>query len=192
MRALDTYLPKLIEAGYRVAICDQVEAPRKAKGVVKREVIDVATPAVHWLPDVELEAARYLAAFWAYAPKEGALALSDVAASGRVLYYAGPLPQIENILAAFTPPEVLVYEGQDTLLPSLYSGATHVEVLGSWYFDEQNLPDLFREVYGYALPEIDRQRLTPPKPPCSRRSWPTCAACAKQPYPIYFSRRDCP
>ena len=161
MRALDTYLPKLIEAGYRVAICEQVEDPRKAKGVVKREVIDVATPAVHWLPDVELEAARYLVAFWAYAPEEGALALSDVAASGRVLYYAGPLPQIENILAAFTPPEVLVYEGQDTLLPSLYSGATHVEVLGSWYFDEQNLPDLFREVYGYALPEIDRRRLTP-------------------------------
>jgi len=159
MRALDNYLPRLIEAGYRVAICEQAEDPRKAKGIVKREVVDIATPAVHWLPDAELESARYLAAFWSYMPEEAAIALADVAASGRMLYYAGPLPQIENILATFSPPEVLVCEGQDTLLPALYNGATHVEVVGSWYYDPQNLPDLFREVYGYDLPEIDQRRL---------------------------------
>jgi len=159
MKALDTYLPKLIEAGYRVAICEQVEDPRKARGVVKREVIEIATPAVHWLPGVDLESARYLAAFWAYSPQEAAIALADVSASGRVLYYAGPLAQIENILSAFAPPEVLVYEGQDTLLPNLHSSAAHVEVLASWYYEAQNLPDLFREVYGYEFPEIDRRRL---------------------------------
>ncbi len=159
MKALDTYLPKLIEAGYRVAICEQVEDPRKARGVVKREVVEVATPAVHWLPEAELASARYLAAFWAYNSEEAAIALADVAASGRVLYYAAPLSQLENILSAFSPPEVLVYEGQDALLPSLYGGATHVEILGGWYYDAVNLPDAFREVYGYEFPEIDRQRL---------------------------------
>ncbi len=150
---------------------------------------------MHWLPDVELEAARYLVAFWAYAPEEGALALSDVAASGRVLYYAGPLPQIENILAAFTPPEVLVYEGQDTLLPSLYSGATHVEVLGSWYSLTNRIPPGPLPGSLQLCTPRDRPAATDPRwsrRQCSQRSWPTCAACAKQPYPTCFSRRDCP
>jgi DNA mismatch repair protein MutS len=161
IKALDTYLPKLVEAGYRVAICEQTENPRKAKGIVKREIVDMVTPAVHWMPSAELEAARYLAAFWAYDKNSAALALADVAASGRVLYYAGPIAQIENLLVAFAPPEVLVYEGQDTLLPALYAQATHVEPLASWYFDVQSLPELFREVYGYELPPIDQRHLAP-------------------------------
>ncbi len=42
--AIDTYLPKLVRAGYRVAICEQMENPKFAKGIVKREVIEVVTP----------------------------------------------------------------------------------------------------------------------------------------------------
>ena len=163
IKALDTYLPKLIEAGYRVAICEQIEDPRKARGVVKREVVDIATPAVNWISGAEQESARYLAAFWAHFPEQAAIALADVSTSGRVLYYSGSLAQIENIFSAFSPPEVLVYEGQDTLLPNLYSGATHVEVLAGWYFEPQNLGDLFREIYGYEFPSIDRRRLEAPE-----------------------------
>jgi DNA mismatch repair protein MutS len=44
--AIDTYLPKLVRAGYRVAVCEQVENPKFAKGLVKREVIEVVTPGV--------------------------------------------------------------------------------------------------------------------------------------------------
>ncbi|MEJ2494763.1 MAG: DNA mismatch repair protein MutS, partial [Ignavibacteriaceae bacterium] len=44
--AIDTYLPKLVRAGYRVAVCEQVENPKFAKGIVKREVIEVVTPGV--------------------------------------------------------------------------------------------------------------------------------------------------
>jgi DNA mismatch repair protein MutS len=44
--ALDTYLPKLVRAGYRVAVCEQTENPKFAKGIVKREVIEVVTPGV--------------------------------------------------------------------------------------------------------------------------------------------------
>lgn len=46
--AIDTYLPKLVRAGYRVAVCEQMENPKFAKGIVKREVIEVVTPAVEW------------------------------------------------------------------------------------------------------------------------------------------------
>jgi DNA mismatch repair protein MutS len=44
--AIDTYLPKLVRAGYRVAVCEQIENPKFAKGIVKREVIEVVTPGV--------------------------------------------------------------------------------------------------------------------------------------------------
>ena len=46
--AIDTYLPKLVRAGYRVAVCEQVENPKFAKGIVKREVIEVVTPGVNF------------------------------------------------------------------------------------------------------------------------------------------------
>ncbi|MCF8357083.1 MAG: DNA mismatch repair protein MutS, partial [Melioribacteraceae bacterium] len=44
--AIDTYLPKLVRAGYRVAVCEQVEDPKQAKGIVKRDVVEVVTPGV--------------------------------------------------------------------------------------------------------------------------------------------------
>ncbi len=44
--AIDTYLPKLVRAGYRVAVCEQMENPKFAKGIVKREVVEVVTPGV--------------------------------------------------------------------------------------------------------------------------------------------------
>ncbi|MBN2572161.1 MAG: DNA mismatch repair protein MutS, partial [Ignavibacteriales bacterium] len=44
--ALDSYLPKLVRAGYRVAVCEQIEDPKLAKGIVKRDVIEVVTPGV--------------------------------------------------------------------------------------------------------------------------------------------------
>ena len=44
--AIDTYLPKLVRAGYRVAVCEQIEDPKLAKGIVKRDVVEVVTPGV--------------------------------------------------------------------------------------------------------------------------------------------------
>ncbi|MHB8907239.1 MAG: MutS N-terminal domain-containing protein, partial [Melioribacteraceae bacterium] len=44
--AIDTYLPKLVRAGYRVAVCEQMENPKFAKGIVKRDVVEVVTPGV--------------------------------------------------------------------------------------------------------------------------------------------------
>ncbi len=48
--AAETYIKRLIEKGHKVAICEQVEDPKKAKGLVKREVIRVVTPEQHWMP----------------------------------------------------------------------------------------------------------------------------------------------
>src|SRR5512136_2813222 len=61
--ALDSYLPKLLRAGYRVAVCEQLEDPRFAKGIVKRDVIEVVTPGVAFSDKVlEQKQNNYLAA----------------------------------------------------------------------------------------------------------------------------------
>lgn len=152
IRALDTYLPKLIEAGYRVAICDQVEDPKKAKKIVRREVTQLVTPGVFWEGEEGSEKALYVATFWAYNSTEAALALADVVSSGRVFYFKGPLGQVEGVLSALQPVEGLVYVGQESLWNALFSGAQRVEALPEWYFDPAGLAGAFVEVYGYESP----------------------------------------
>ncbi|MCX7651781.1 MAG: DNA mismatch repair protein MutS [Bacteroidia bacterium] len=152
VRALETYIPRLIEAGYRVAICDQVENPKKAKKIVRREVTQVVTPGVLWLHSEELTSTSYLAVFWAYSPTEAVIILADVTCSGRVLYHVGSLGDIQGIVSAFTPSEAVVYSGQESLWKSIHAQAQRVESLPEWYFDTEMLSALFGEVYGYPIP----------------------------------------
>ncbi|MCS7188257.1 MAG: DNA mismatch repair protein MutS [Bacteroidia bacterium] len=155
VKALDTYLPKLLEAGYRVAICDQVEPPHKAKKVVRREVTEVVSPGVFWGGEEEQMDGHsaYLAVFWAHKATEAAIVLADVTRTGRIYYYAGSLSQIEGVLTAFQPVESLIYTQQRSLWDNLFPGAARVEELPEWYFDTGNLPSLFAEVYGYEAPK---------------------------------------
>ncbi|GIV25516.1 MAG: DNA mismatch repair protein MutS [Bacteroidia bacterium] len=158
IKALDTYLPKLLEAGYRVAICEQVEDPKKAKKIVRRAVTEVVSSGVYWGAEAP---ALYLAVFWAYAPTEAVVLLADVTGSGRVFYHAGPLNQVEAMLAAFQPVEGLVYPGQESLWNQLYSGSTRVEALPDLYFDKEGLRGAFEEVYGYTPPATLLQQPAP-------------------------------
>lgn len=155
VRALDTYLPRLVEAGYRVAICEQVEDPKKAKKLVKREVTQIATPGTLWASEeAELTKATYIALFWAYSATEAVIFLADITTSGRVLYHAGALGEIEGIVRAFTPVEALVYTGQESLWETLYSQSQRVEPLPEWYFDKELLNGAYAEVYGYTPPRM--------------------------------------
>lgn len=152
MRALDTYLPKLIEAGYRVAICEQTEDPKKAKKIVRREVKQLVSPGVFWEGEEVSDKTLYLATFWAYSSTEAAIALADIVNSGRIFYFKGTLGQVEGILSALQPVEALVYVGQESLWSALFSGAQRVEALPEWHFDAASLAGAFSEVYGYEAP----------------------------------------
>lgn len=153
VRALDTYLPRLLEAGYRVAICDQTEEPTKGKKLVRREVTQIATPAVYWSEGEEKkETWEYLGLAWAYSSQEAVLFLAAVTSSGTCLYHQGSLADIENLLHTFSPIELLVHEGQESLWKGLYSSAKRIEVIPAWYFDTTSLPEVFKEIYGYNPP----------------------------------------
>ena len=105
--ALDNYLPKLVKAGRRVAVCDQLEDPKNAKGVVKRGVTDVVSPGVVLADGVtDARANNYLAAVFLPREKTMAAAWADVA-TGDFYCLSGDADRVQKALQAHRPAEIV-------------------------------------------------------------------------------------
>jgi len=130
VKAASAYIKRLVERGFRVAICEQVEDPKLAKGIVRREVIEVVTPGAVMADDL-LEARRntYLVALAADAGRAGFAAV-DLSTGEFVLETVEP-PALEAALQRYGPSEVVVPEGAAALAPA---GAL-VTRRESWEFD---------------------------------------------------------
>ena len=104
--ALDTYLPKLVRAGKRVALCDQLEDPKLTKTLVKRGITEVVTPGVAMVDTVlNYKENNFLAAVH-FGRTACGLALLDIS-TGEFLTTEGPVEHIDKLLAGFGPKEVL-------------------------------------------------------------------------------------
>lgn len=104
--ALNTYLPKLVKAGYRVAICDQMEVPQKGKTLVKREVTELVTPGLTYHDDLlEKKSNHYLASLH-FGKQAIGIALLDIS-TGEFLTTQGNQAYISKIIQSFSPKEVL-------------------------------------------------------------------------------------
>ena len=111
--ALDTYLPRLLKAGYRVAVCEQLEDPKFAKGIVKRDVIEVVTPGVAFSDKVlDQKQNNYLAAIALPSPlatSEDVIGFSFVDVStGEFAVSEFPLKALREQIASLSPSEILV------------------------------------------------------------------------------------
>ena len=107
--SLDNYLPKLVRAGERVAICDQLEDPATAKGIVKRGVTELVTPGVSFNDNVlDVRQNNYLAAvhFSSYSTAVIGISFLDIS-TGEFMVSQGDAPYIEKLLQSFNPSEVL-------------------------------------------------------------------------------------
>ena len=105
--SLNTYLPKLVKAGCRVAICDQLEDPKMAKTIVKRGVTELVTPGVALNDDVlEQKKNNYLAAI-AQGKKTWGIAFLDIS-TGDFLVSEGNLNHLNQLIQKFSPAEILV------------------------------------------------------------------------------------
>jgi DNA mismatch repair protein MutS len=139
--AVDSYLAKLLKKGFKVAICEQVEDPKKAKGVVKRDVIRVLTPGT--AVEVELEGAKenvYLASL-VFDEDGWGLALIELAA-GQIRTTEGGREEIRLLIDALfriSPKEIIFPEGQDREVELLASKSDLGSFLKSrvepWIFD---------------------------------------------------------
>ena len=104
--SLDNYLPKLVRAGQRVAICDQLENPKEAKGLVKRGITELITPGVSMHDNVlERRSNNYLAAIH-FGKSEAGISFLDIS-TGEFLAAQGTLDYLGKLLQNFSPAEIL-------------------------------------------------------------------------------------
>ena len=104
--SLDNYLPKLVRAGNRVAICDQLEDPKSVKGIVKRGVTELVTPGLSYNDQVlDTRKNNYLASIHFGKEKHG-IAFLDVS-TGEFMCAEGNSPYLEKLLQSFAPSEII-------------------------------------------------------------------------------------
>src|SRR3954463_2939467 len=112
--SLDTYLPKLVRAGQRVAICDQLEDPKLTKTIVKRGVTELVTPGVSYNDKVlDHKKNNYLASVY-MTEKISGVSFLDVS-TGEFLVAEGNLEYIDKLLQTFRPTEVLFQKNKKKL-----------------------------------------------------------------------------
>lgn len=131
--ALDTYLPKLVRAGYRVAVCDQLEDPKLAKGIVKRGITEIVTPGVAMNDNVlENRENNYLCAVHQISSAAG-VAFLDIS-TGEFLLGEGPVEYVDRMLATFKPKEVLFEKGKRQMFVESYGTHWLTYPFDDWAF----------------------------------------------------------
>jgi len=131
--SLDTYLPKLVRAGQRVAICDQLEDPKAAKGIVKRGVTELVTPGVVFNDKVlDTRTNNYLTAIYFNGNIAGCSFL-DIS-TGEFLVAEGPLDYIDKLLNSLRPSEVILSKNQAKQFKELTGEKFYQFTIDDWVF----------------------------------------------------------
>ena len=135
--SLETYLPRLVRAGYKVAVCDQLEDPKLTKNIVKRGVTELVTPGVAFNEQLlEQKEHNYIAGLTFYKDKCGA-AFLDVS-TGTFQVAEGSLDYIGTLLSSFAPKELLVPRGYEKGTREKYGDHFYISTLEEWAFVYEN------------------------------------------------------
>ena len=134
--ALDTYLPKLIRAGKRVAICDQLEDPKLTKKLVKRGITELVTPGVSINDNVlNYKENNFLAAVH-FGKTACGVAFLDIS-TGEFLTAEGTTDYVDKLLSNFAPKEVLFERGRRAMFEGNFGSKFVVFEMDDWVFTEQ-------------------------------------------------------
>ncbi len=145
--ALDTYLPKLVRAGQRVAICEQLEDPKLTKKIVKRGITELITPGVSFSDNVlNHKENNFLAAIHIEKQAVG-VALLDVS-TGEFFVTEGDTPHIEQILNNFQPREVLFEKRKSDLFRERFGSRFYTYRLDDWIFTPETANDRLLKQFG--------------------------------------------
>lgn len=157
--SLNTYLPKLVKAGMRVAICDQLEDPKKTKTIVKRGVTELVTPGVAFSDEVlESNTNNFLAALH-FGKKQLGIAFLDVS-TGEFLTAQGSEEYIDKLLQNFQPSEVLVQKQHRLKFTEIFGSTFHSFYLEDWVFQSDFAVEKLREHFkvnslkGFGIEEL--------------------------------------
>ena len=133
--SINTYLPKLVKAGLRVAICDQLEDPKMTKTIVKRGVTELVTPGVSMNDEVlQSKTNNFLAAIY-FASKSIGISFLDVS-TGEFLTAQGNAEYIDKLLQNFNPSEVLIPKNNKNDFRETFGEDFHTFYLEDWIYKE--------------------------------------------------------
>jgi len=145
--SLDTYLPKLVRAGLRVAICDQLEDPKLTKKIVKRGVTELVTPGVSYNDKIlEHKKNNFLAAYYTDGKIAG-VAFIDIS-TGEFLVGQGNLAYAEKLLQNFNPSEVLYSRGRKKEFIEQYGARFYNYGLEEWVFQGDYSKEILLRHFG--------------------------------------------
>jgi len=145
--ALDTYLPKLVRAGARVAICDQLEDPKLTKKIVKRGVTELVTPGVTLTEGVlDEKSNNYLAALH-IGPQQHGLAFLDIS-TGEFQLTQGSPQEISTLLQQLAPKEILIAKPQKKNFAQHYGNQWPSFFLEDWIFQEAYAQEQLQNHFG--------------------------------------------
>ena len=148
--AIDSYLPKLVRAGYRVAVCEQMENPKFAKGIVKREVIEVVTPGAT-LSDKLLDHKKnnYLLSVFIKDEVAG-ISFADVS-TGEFFTFEVPESDLQQQIESIAPAEILIQKKEkDYLTPviSKINPSIRITKMDDWIFSYDYANELLLNQFG--------------------------------------------
>jgi DNA mismatch repair protein MutS len=157
--SINTYLPKLVKAGLRVAICDQLEDPKMTKTIVKRGVTELVTPGVSMNDEVlQSKTNNFLASVF-FANKSIGISFLDVS-TGEFLTAQGNVEYIDKLLQNFNPSEVLIPKQSKNDFRETFGDDYHSFYLEDWIYKEdyafENLTKHFQTVSlkGFGIEEL--------------------------------------
>jgi len=134
--SLNTYLPKLVKAGMRVAICDQLEDPKMTKTIVKRGVTELVTPGVALNDEVLQSKTNNFLASVHFSKKQLGISFLDVS-TGEFLTAQGTSEYIDKLLQNFNPSEVLVQKQHKNKFLELFGDRFYTFYLEDWIFQSE-------------------------------------------------------
>ena len=157
--SLNTYLPKLVKAGMRVAICDQLEDPKITKTIVKRGVTELITPGVSLNDEVlQSKTNNFLAAVH-FDKKQLGISFLDVS-TGEYLVSQGNAEYIDKLLQNFNPSEVLVQKQHKQQFLELFENRYYTFYLDDWVFQKEYANDALQNHFavkslkGFGIHEV--------------------------------------
>ena len=144
--SLDTYLPKLVRAGERVAICDQLEDPKATKGIVKRGVTELVTPGVSYNElTLENKKNNFLASVY-YGKKNIGVSFLDIS-TGEFLVAEGKADYVDKLLQSLSPTEVIYQKNKRRKFEEDFGTSFYTYMLDDWAFTADYTHDLLHKQF---------------------------------------------
>ena len=134
--AIDTYLPKLVRAGERVAICEQLEDPKLVKGLVKRGVIDLVTPGIVMGDNILSNKENNFIASVYFGRNNTGVAFLDIS-TGEFYVSEGSDAYVDKLLSNFQPKEVIYQRGFEDRFTGSFGSKLYTYRLDEWVFSEE-------------------------------------------------------